>query len=110
MKKTILSIENALSIIRQLIERSEQLGAPIHHTIVAVGGTALSAHCIRPKSEVVDLYVRIFSDDAVFELEQELRAAHGENFRLDVTATENLWGAILLRDIEDRSPLYRGAS
>lgn len=103
----MLAIEDALSIIRQLIERSERLGAPIHHTIVAVGGTALSAHGIRPESEDVDLYVRTFSDDAVFELEQELRAAHGENFRLDVTATENLWGAILLRDIEDRSPLYQ---
>ena len=103
----MLAIEDALSIIRRLIERSDRLGAPIHHTIVAVGGTALSAHGIRPESEDVDLFVRTFSDDAVFELERELRATHGESFRLDVTGTENLWGAILLRDIEERSPLYR---
>ena len=103
----MLAIQDALTVIRALIERCNQLGFPIHQTIVAVGGTALAAHGIRPESEDVDLYVRTFSEDAVFQLERELKPVFGEKFRLDVTATENLWGAILLRDIEEHSPVYQ---
>lgn len=103
----MLAIEDALTIIRQLIERSLALGVPIHDTVIVVGGTALSAHGIRAFTEDVDLYLEDFSDEAVFQLERELKPVYGEQFRLDVTATENLWGAILLRDIAERSPVYQ---
>jgi len=103
----MLAIKDALAIIRQLIERSHALSAPIHDTIIVVGGTALSAHGIRAFTEDVDLYLKDFSDEAVFQLERELKPVYGEQFRLDVTATENLWGAILLRDIAERSPVYQ---
>ncbi len=103
----MLAIQDALTVIRLLIERSHALGAPIHDTIIVVGGTALSAHGIRAFTEDVDLYLRDFSDEAVFQLERELKSVYGEQFRLDVTATENLWGAILLRDIDAHSPDYR---
>ena len=103
----MLSIQDALTVIRLLIKRSHALGAPIHDTIIAVGGTALSAHGIRAFTEDVDLYLRNFSDEAIFQLERELKWVYGEQFRLDVTATENLWGAILLRDIDVHSPIYQ---
>jgi predicted nucleotidyltransferase len=103
----MLTIQDALTVIRKLAERSHALNAPIHDTIVVVGGTALSAHGIRAFTEDVDLYLKAFSDEAVFQLEQELKPVYGEQFRLDVTATENLWGAILLRDIAEYSPIYQ---
>jgi len=103
----MLAIQDALTVIRKLIERSNALNAPIHDTIIIVGGTALSAHGIRAFTEDVDLYLKAFSDEAVFQLEQELKPVYGEQFRLDVTATENLWGAILLRDIAEHSPIYQ---
>lgn len=101
------TIQDALTVIRALIERSNTLGSPIHNTIIVLGGTALSAHGIRPESADIDLYVRTFSEDAVFQLERELKPVLGEKFRLDVTATENLWGVILLRDIDEHSPVYQ---
>ncbi len=103
----MLAIQDALTVIRKLIERSHALGAPIHDTIIVVGGTALGAHGIRAFTEDVDLYLKDFSDEAVFQLERELKPVYGEQFRLDVTATENLWGAILLRDIAEHSPVYQ---
>ncbi|MEE4376969.1 MAG: DUF6036 family nucleotidyltransferase [Candidatus Competibacteraceae bacterium] len=102
----MLVIDQAISVIRRLIERSAALGEPIDNTIIAVGGTALSAHGIRDLTEDVDLYIPTFSDEVVYQLEKELKPIFGERFRLDVTATENLWGAILLRDINERSPVY----
>ena len=68
----MLAIDEALSVIVRLIERSQQAGEPIDHTIIVVGGTALSAHGIRNLSEDVDLYVQTFSDDVVFQVEREL--------------------------------------
>ncbi|MFZ1828011.1 MAG: hypothetical protein WAW42_04435 [Candidatus Competibacteraceae bacterium] len=103
----MLAIDEALSVIVRLIERSQQAGEPIDHTIIVVGGTALSAHGIRNLSEGVDLYVQTFSDDVVFQVERELVEIYGPAFKIDVTATENLWGFILLRDIEEHSPTYK---
>lgn len=103
----MLAIAEALTVIARLIEQSQRSGEPIHDTIVVVGGTALSAHGIRNLSEDVDLYVKTFSDDVVFQVERELKESYGPAFKLDVTATENLWGFILLRDINEHSPTYR---
>lgn len=103
----MLAIDEALTVIAKLIERSLQVEEPIDHTIVVVGGTALSAHGIRNLSEDVDLYVKTFSDDIVFQVERELMEVYGPAFKIDVTATENLWGFILLRDIEKHSPTYK---
>lgn len=41
------------------------------------------------------------STQVVHEVELELRARHGDRFRLDATSGENLWGPILVRDIGD---------
>lgn len=103
----MLAIDDALTAIAKLIEQSERSGEPFHDTIIVVGGTALSAHGIRNLSEDVDLYVKAFSDDVVFQVERELKERYGPGFKLDVTATENLWGFILLRDINEYSPTYR---
>lgn len=103
----MLAIDEALRVIVRLIERSQQASEPIDHTIIVVGGTALSAHGIRNLSEDVDLYVQTFSDDVVFQVERELIEIYGPAFKIDVTATENLWGFILLRDIEEHSPTYK---
>lgn len=102
----MLTVDDALIVVRKLIDHTLAAGRAIDSTIILVGGTALSAHGIRNLSEDVDLYIKEFSDDVVFQLERELKKTYGEQFKLDVTATENLWGSILLRDITDHSPTY----
>jgi predicted nucleotidyltransferase len=103
----MLSIDDALAAIRQLIEKTHQAGEFIDKVIILVGGTALAAHGVRDLSHDVDLFVKTFSEDIVFQLENELKPVYGETFRLDVTATENLWGFILVRDIEENSPTFK---
>jgi len=39
--RIMLAIDEALSVIVRLIERSQQAGEPIDRTIIVVGGTAL---------------------------------------------------------------------
>ena len=103
----MLTIEDALAVISRLIQKSRAAGELIDNVIVMVGGTALAAHGVRALSHDIDLFVKTFSEDTVFELEHELKQVHGETFRLDVTATENLWGFILVRDIDENSPVFR---
>lgn len=69
-----------------------------------VGGTALAGWQIRSHSRDVDIYMLEISADAVEAVEHEFRRRYGGSFRLDVTTGENVWGAILLRDIAS-SPL-----
>ncbi|MEW6751821.1 MAG: nucleotidyl transferase AbiEii/AbiGii toxin family protein [Candidatus Latescibacterota bacterium] len=96
----MVALDEALRIIETLIRRSVAARQPIDHTIIMVGGTALAAHRVRRLSEDIDVFMRTFSIDLVVALEAEERLRHGAGFKLDVTGTENLWGAILVRDID----------
>lgn len=95
----LLSFEDALGVIRRLVEVAEARGEALGSPIVLVGGTAMAAWKIRQLSNDVDLYAPVVPQGAVEQVEEELRGVHGPAFRLDVTAGENVWGAILLRDI-----------
>jgi predicted nucleotidyltransferase len=96
----VLTLDEAVRITEELVRRSVAAGEPIDTTLIMVGGTALAAHGVRDLSEDVDLFARTFSADLVVTLEAEEKARHGAAFKLDVTPAENLWGSILVRDIE----------
>lgn len=96
----MVTLDEAVLIVKELVAHSVAAGEPIDATLVAVGGTALAAHGVRALSEDVDLFVRTCSADVIDEVEALGRARHGPAFKLDVTPAENLWGAILVRDID----------
>ena len=94
-----LSYDEALAAIRRLASVAAAHGDPLGSPIVLVGGTAMAAWSVRERSNDVDLYTPHVPAAIVEAVEEELRAIHGPAFRLDVTAGENLWGSILVRDI-----------
>jgi predicted nucleotidyltransferase len=95
----LLSYDDALAVIARLVDVARARGETLRSPIVLVGGTALAGWQIRAYSRDVDIYMPEISADAVEIVEQELRATYGTSFRLDVTTGENVWGAILVRDI-----------
>lgn len=94
-----VTYEDALAVIRRLLEACVAKGEPAASPVVLLGGTAMAAWGIRSLSRDVDLYTPEISDEIVHEVEDELRDLHGPRFRLDVTTGENLWGVILVRDL-----------
>lgn len=100
----MINYQQTLQVVQDLLERHDRAGLLTRNPgIVLVGGNALMAHQIRMASGDVDLYFPQYSPDIVQEAEREGRVAYGPDFRLDVTATENLWGMVLIRDIEEDS-------
>ena len=95
----LLSYDDALAVIARLVEVARARGEALRSPIVLVGGTALAGWQIRACSRDVAIYMPEISADAVEIVEHELRATYGTSFRLDVTTGENVWGAILVRDI-----------
>ena len=65
-----------IEVVRRWIEVSEQRREPIGSLIVLVGGSAMAAHGIRGESRDVDAYSQVVSDEAVAQVEAELREAH----------------------------------
>lgn len=103
-KKVPISYHDALEVIRRLLDTAEKRHEPFEEPIVMVGGTAMAAHHIRKLSYDVDLYVRDFSDDVVYQVEQEFGLQFGNDFKIDVTSVENIWGDVMLRDIHQSEP------
>lgn len=103
-KKVPISYQDALNVIRRLLEAAEHQHGLFEEPIVMVGGTAMAAHQIRKLSYDVDLYVCDFSDDVVYQVEQEFKGLFGNDFKIDVTSVENIWGDIMLRDIDRSEP------
>ncbi len=93
-----------MKVIRRLLDAAEIQNKPFQEPIVMVGGTAMSAHNLRKTSYDVDLYVQDFNDDVVYQVESEFKSKFGEQFKIDVTSVENIWGAIMLRDIAESEP------
>jgi hypothetical protein len=103
-KNVPIRYQDALTVIRRLLEVAEQQQEVFEEPIVMVGGTAMAAHRIRKLSYDVDLYARDFSDDVVYQVEQGFRGQFGDDFKIDVTSVENIWGDIMLRDIHQSEP------
>lgn len=100
----MVNYAQTLEVVGQLLDRHDHAGLLVRDPqVVLVGGNALMAHQIRMASGDVDLYFPGYSADIVREVERENQAVYGPDFRLDVTATENLWGMVLVRDIEEDS-------
>lgn len=99
-----ISYQNAVMVIRRLLEVAENHQTPFEEPIVMVGGTAMAAHNIRQLSQDVDIYARDFSDEVVYQVEQEFKPQFGDDFKIDVTSAENIWGDIMLRDIHLSEP------
>ncbi len=95
----LLSYAEALEVIRRLVEVARARGETLQSPIVLVGGTAMAGWQLRSHSHDVDLYMPEVSAEAIELVEREFRARYGEQFRLDVTSGENIWGEILIRDI-----------
>lgn len=68
-KRTPISYEDALKVIRRLLNVAEERNEPFEEPVVMVGGTAMAAHHIRKLSYDVVLFARDFSDDAVYQTE-----------------------------------------
>jgi hypothetical protein len=97
----LLRFDDALAVIRRLVEVADTRGEIVGQPIVLLGGTALAAWQIRDLSHDVDLYMSTIPSESVEHVETELRAVYGPAFRLDVTSGENVWGSILVRDIAE---------
>ena len=100
----MINYQQTLRVVQDLLERHDRAGLLTRDSgVVLVRGNALMAHQIRMASGDVDLYFPNYSADIVRAVEREGQATYRPNFRLDVTATENLWGMVLIRDIEEDS-------
>jgi hypothetical protein len=106
-EKAPISYQDSLAVIKRLLEVAEERNEPFEEPIVMVGGTAMMAHDIRKQSRDVDLYAGDFSDDVVHQVEEEFKKRLGDDFKIDVTSAENIWGSIMLRDIRDSEPTVR---
>jgi len=110
MEARLLDFADVLDVLTCLVSHADASGEGIGEPIVLVGGSAMAALGLRAQSVDVDLYVSRASADLVEEVEHELRRRYGAAFRLDVTAVENLWGPLVLRDVGDSPVVARVAS
>lgn len=94
-------------IVDDLIRRHEDINGLHGGQIILVGGSAMLAHSVRISSGDVDIFSPDLNADIVLDMESDLQKKLGEDFRIDLTPTENLWGNLLIRDIAVRSPLLR---
>lgn len=97
----LVNFQQAMACITEVMRRHVVKHGEAPAFVVAVGGTALAAHGIRPLSSDVDYFSPVIDEDLVHEVEHELKDTFGRNFKIDATPGENLWGPIIFRDIAD---------
>ncbi|MBU2767759.1 hypothetical protein HAP94_16645 [Acidithiobacillus ferrivorans] len=98
--------EETLEVVKEIVKRHEDEPDKKGCQIILVGGSSMLAHHIRASSGDVDIYSPDLDADIIMDLESEYKRKFGnEDFRIDATPTENLWGNLLVRDIAARSPL-----
>lgn len=107
MDRNIVNWSDTSQIIDDIIRQHENITGLPAGQIILVGGSAMLAHSIRISSGDVDIYSPDLDADIVFDTESKLKKKFGDDFRIDMTPTENLWGNLLIRDIAIRSPLLR---
>ncbi len=100
--RNIVDWDTTQQVLRDLIEAHSRVGRA--GQVVVVGGSAMLAHQIRISSGDIDVFSPVFDQDIVQDIEDLYQATLGEDFRIDATSTENIWGNILIRDIEKESP------
>lgn len=95
--------EQALECLRKIAEKHINIYGEAPPFMVVVGGTALAAHGLREMSTDVDYYSPEIDETIVMEVEAEMKQRLGDQFKIDATQVETLWGPIMFRDIESKS-------
>lgn len=105
--REIVRWSDTVQIVDDIIRQHEHIKGLRGGQIILVGGSAMLAHSVRISSGDVDIFSPDLDADIVLDLESDLQKKFGEDFRIDLTPTENLWGNLLIRDIAVRSPMLR---
>lgn len=105
--RDIVNWADTSRIVVELIERHDDLKGRRGGQIVLVGGSAMLAHSIRISSGDIDIYSPDLDPDIVMDIEDEYKKKLGDDFRIDATPVENLWGNLMIRDIVAKSPLVQ---
>ncbi|EWY38094.1 hypothetical protein N825_15560 [Skermanella stibiiresistens SB22] len=103
--KQLLDLNDALMVLKSVLERISARGGELPKSVVMVGGTALAAHGVRDLSKDVDFYSKNIDETIIYEVEKEFRQIHGRLFKIDVTSSEAIWGRVILKDLE-QSPKF----
>src|SRR3546814_18211728 len=101
-----IDLEEALEVVRDLLERHQRKHGYVPENVVVVGGTALAVHGVRERSLDVDVYIPDADDDIVAQSEENGVLKYGPDLKLNVTPCERLWGQLTIRDIH-KSPYAR---
>lgn len=99
-----IGLTEAIEVIHDLLHEHLARTNRMPGSAIAVGGTALAILNIRQRSEDIDLYLSEVDDGAVDATVKRFRGRYGPNFKVDVTPTNTLWGAIAVKDIHE-SPI-----
>lgn len=95
-KPQLLDKEDAVQVIQSLYQEYADRHQRLPKMLIAVGGTAMALHGLRPLSEDIDLYS---PEDAFSLFAAELE--RDADIRIDVTSKTTLWNETLdIRDIE----------
>ncbi len=85
MIKDAPGYQDAIKVIKRLLEVADERNEAFEEPVVMVGGTAMAAHGFRKESCDVDLYARDFSLEVVHQVEQEFKAEYNENTKPKTT-------------------------
>jgi hypothetical protein len=99
MGNYLINANEAIDVVRRVLNRATARGQAIPGFVVLVGGTSMAVNAVRDQSEDVDFYSPVALDDAAMDVERELRPIYGKAFKIDITVGENIWGDILIKDI-----------
>lgn len=95
MTSKLLNKDDAIAVITRMTRAYMEQHGRAPRTLIAVGGTAMAMHGLRPLSEDIDLYA---AEDAFAPIAESIERQSG--IRIDVTSKTTLWGTLNIRDIE----------
>src|SRR3546814_4517533 len=105
-----IDLEEALEVVRDLLERHQRKHGYVPENVVVVGGTALAVHGVRERSLDVDVYIPDADDDIVAQSEDDGVLQYGPDFKLDVTPVDTLWDPLSSRAIAKSPFAWRNSS
>lgn len=94
-QKEPLGRSETIGLLRSLVERYIQEHGEPPRVLMAVGGSAMILHGLRKESDDADFYSSVRE---VEEIAMDLSRETG--YEIDVTSKKNLWGDLVIPDIE----------
>jgi len=95
MSDEMIDKEMAKKLMLNVVKQYHSATGKIPQVLFVVGGTAMAFHNMREQSEDVDLFFKDLDFEyAVKQVEEETE------YRIDVTSEKNLWGDLVIPDIE----------